>query len=296
MIRRVLVFAAILAALLVQSSVQPASACPVIGSCSTPTPTPTPTPTQQAASSSSSSSSQQVDTVSMEQQFFDLVNHERTSRGMSALSYNSKLTQYARSHSNDMESQGQLYHNQSELESQQFADDMGHPTMIGENVGEGPSVDWIHNAFMNSSEHRSNILEPRYTSIGIGVSYSSKDSTIWVTEDFIRGGSTVTRPSFPYHSEIVGPAPIGQGPGVVKQFRFMTDPNAIASAAAALVIEIARMHLPPAISVLRLPPIPAFGSDGGVPLHKARPLLPLAVLATLSAVAFASRRDAGAYI
>jgi hypothetical protein len=217
----------------------------------------------------------------MERQFFDLVNHERTSRGMSALAYNTKLSSIARSHSDDMASSGKLYHNTAVLESDSFYREMGNPTMVGENVGDGPSVQWLHDAFMSSSEHRSNILEPRYTSLGIGVAV--KDNTIWVTEDFIRGGYTV-RGSFPIRQARV---PLGPPPAAVKGLKqILPVPKAVIGQTGAIK---------PDVSALKLPPIPAPIPEDA-PVRGPKPLLPLAVLATLSAVAFASRKDAGAWI
>ena len=52
---------------------------------------------------------------------------------------------------------------------------------VGENVGEGPTVTDIHNAFMNSPEHKANILDHDFTQVGVGVSVD-KNGIIWVTE------------------------------------------------------------------------------------------------------------------
>jgi hypothetical protein len=54
---------------------------------------------------------------------------------------------------------------------------------VGENVGEGPSVGDVHVAFMNSPEHRANILDHDFTQVGVGVSVD-KNGIVWVTEDF----------------------------------------------------------------------------------------------------------------
>jgi uncharacterized protein YkwD len=43
--------------------------------------------------------------------------------------------------------------------------------MLGENVGYGGSVDEIHQAWLNSSEHYANIVERGYWRIGVGVAY-----------------------------------------------------------------------------------------------------------------------------
>lgn len=251
---------------------------------------PTPKPKGQPAKSSG-----QPDTVDMERQFFDLVNAERARRGMRSLAYNGNLTDVARRHSNNMASSGRLYHNTSELQSSDFDRRMGHPTMVGENVGDGPSVEWLHDAFMNSTEHRSNILESRYTAIGVGVAF--KDNTVWVTQDYIRGGNASTKSTFPYRqARVAAPKPPAQARyRAIIPAKPLEAALATATATARAALAASRTR-PAAISVLRLPPVPAPAPGQDAPLRRSRPLLPLAVLATLSAVAFASRRDAGAYI
>ena len=74
----------------------------------------------------------------------------------------------------------------------------------GENVGMGPSnmtdpVGNLHTAFMNSSEHCQNILwshtNPTFNQVGVGVVISN--NTMYVTEIFVRRGSSST--STTYH-------------------------------------------------------------------------------------------------
>lgn len=64
-------------------------------------------------------------------------------------------------------------------------------TALGENAGEGGSASQIQQAFMNSSEHRSNILSSTYTEVGIGSARSS-DGTLWVDEVFRRPTGAVS--------------------------------------------------------------------------------------------------------
>jgi hypothetical protein len=62
---------------------------------------------------------------------------------------------------------------------------------IGENVGVGPDENSIENAFMNSTHHRDNILDPDYTLVGVGTARGS-DGRLYVTQDFEKpmGGSS----------------------------------------------------------------------------------------------------------
>lgn len=56
-------------------------------------------------------------------------------------------------------------------------------TSVGENVGVGSSVDQIHDAFMSSSSHRSNVLGGDFDLVGIGV--ISSGGQLWVTVVFV---------------------------------------------------------------------------------------------------------------
>ena len=127
---------------------------------------------------------------SMEAQFIAKVNAARQANGQAPYSVASDLTAVARQQSANMASRTSLYHNPS-LTSQ-----VPNWQAVGENVGEGPSVNDIHVAFMNSPEHRANILDHDFTQIGVGVSVD-KNGIVWVTEDFRQpmGGSTTSSSS-----------------------------------------------------------------------------------------------------
>ena len=57
--------------------------------------------------------------------------------------------------------------------------------MLGENVGHGPSVAAIEQAFMNSPGHRANILNPEFNWAGTGVSVAA-DGTVYLVQVFAR--------------------------------------------------------------------------------------------------------------
>ena len=65
---------------------------------------------------------------------------------------------------------------------------------VAENVGRGPSLDWIHNGLINSPSHYKNMVNPNYTVVGLGV--LTLGSQTWVVEDFVRplGGPVSTPP------------------------------------------------------------------------------------------------------
>ena len=116
-------------------------------------------------------------TYSMEAQFIAKVNAARQANGQAPYAVAYDLTSIARQHSANMAAQQSLYHNPS------LTTQVQNWRAVGENVGEGPTVDDIHTAFMNSPEHRDNILDHDFTQIGVGVSVDS-NGIVWVTEDF----------------------------------------------------------------------------------------------------------------
>jgi hypothetical protein len=116
-------------------------------------------------------------TYSMEAQFIAKVNAARQANGQAPYAVMSDLTSIARGHSANMASQQSLYHNPS------LTTQVPNWQAVGENVGEGPDVTDIATAFMQSPEHRANILDHDFTQIGVGVSVD-KNGIVWVTEDF----------------------------------------------------------------------------------------------------------------
>ena len=121
-----------------------------------------------------------------EAKFVRRVQSERESRKIVALSLRADLSAIARRHSVAMASTGVLAHDpalSSEIRGWQA---------IGENVGMGVSVDAIHQAFMHSPVHRSNILDPQARLLGVGVSKAR--GVIFVTEIFVQPSSPPAAP------------------------------------------------------------------------------------------------------
>jgi hypothetical protein len=112
-----------------------------------------------------------------ESQFFSMLNAAREQHGLRPYATADDVTSVARSHSREMASRQSLYHNPN------LTTDVRNWQTVGENVGKGPSVNDIQQAFMNSAPHRDNILDHDFTQVGIGVTTDS-GGTIWVTEDF----------------------------------------------------------------------------------------------------------------
>ncbi len=120
--------------------------------------------------------------------FVGTINAARASAGLAPLSVAGDLTAVAAGHSAAMAASHQLYHNPSLTSS------VHNWTVLGENVGTGPDAASIASAFMASAPHRANILNSRYTQVGVAVSVSS-DGALWVTEDFKRPTGSVSTPA-----------------------------------------------------------------------------------------------------
>ena len=117
--------------------------------------------------------------------FVSRINEERAARGIRTLTVRGDLVEIARRHSARMAADGTIYHNKNlgnEVSGNWYA--------LGENVGMGPTVESLHEAFMASAPHRRNILDRDYNQIGVGVVI--KDDTIYVTEVF--AGRSTPRP------------------------------------------------------------------------------------------------------
>lgn len=104
------------------------------------------------------------------------VNSARASAGRRPLALRSDLSAVAYRWSQHMAATGTLAHNPN-LTSQ-----VSHWRWVGENVGYGPDWRTVEVAFMNSPNHRSNILDRDYSQIGIGVVV--RNGRVWITQVF----------------------------------------------------------------------------------------------------------------
>src|SRR5439155_13687927 len=150
-----------------------------------------------------------ADTVADEGHFVDLINQSRAAAGARPLQVLSSLVSIARDHSVEMANTNSIWHTQN------LADKFPPEWIsLGENVGRGSNttVDGLHQAFMNSTSHRDNILNGNFNYVGIGVLMSG--STMYVTEEFMQGPDGLTAQS----ASTAAPqneSPAVQGPGTI---------------------------------------------------------------------------------
>jgi uncharacterized protein YkwD len=115
-----------------------------------------------------------------------LVNQERTRAGCGALSADSRLNSAAQAHSADMARRGYFDHNTPEgvTPFQRMTAAGYNWSAAGENIAEGyTSPASVMQAWMNSPDHRANILNCGFRNIGVGLAYNGSGTSFW-TQDF----------------------------------------------------------------------------------------------------------------
>jgi hypothetical protein len=92
------------------------------------------------------------------------INQLRVSKGLNALTLDSQLVAGSRTWADQMKAQGSISH----------ASDLSvgitqNWQKLGENVGVGPTVTALMDAFIASPGHYANLVDPVYTRVGVGV-------------------------------------------------------------------------------------------------------------------------------
>jgi len=120
-----------------------------------------------------------------------IVNAARLVAGSPPLTLEPRLTAAAQAHAADMLARTYYSHESPEgslprarLQAAGYASDL-----VGENIAAGQtSVENVVEAWLHSVDHRRNLLDPRFTEIGIGIavgSYQHRYKVLWV-QDFAR--------------------------------------------------------------------------------------------------------------
>jgi hypothetical protein len=129
-----------------------------------------------------------------------LVNQARQQNGLRPLSATSGTGSVAMSWTNHLAADRSLSHNPN-LAHDLSTHGSSHWMAYGENVGQGSSSnpDALFNAYMNSPEHRDNILTRAYHYVGVAVVFTGRTS--WNTFDFVDsyGSGSSTQPVQPVH-------------------------------------------------------------------------------------------------
>jgi hypothetical protein len=123
-------------------------------------------------------------TVAAARQIFDLTNEDRKAQGLQPLQWNDALATAAQRHADLMVTQGQLSHQypgEPEL-MQRCAQAGAHFQAIAENLAQAPNAEAVEQAWMHSTVHRTNILDPKMNALGVGI--AQRGGYLYAVEDF----------------------------------------------------------------------------------------------------------------
>lgn len=126
----------------------------------------------------------------IEQCFLDKINDERADVGAPPLRWAPDLEDYTRQHSADMSGWGELIHSTGSTLGAAIPSGW---TSWGENIGwqsypSLPDCTALHEAFMNSTGHRNNLLNASYRFAATG-SHVDADGELWTTHVFFSNPS-----------------------------------------------------------------------------------------------------------
>jgi len=103
---------------------------------------------------------------------------DRVAYGAPALNYSAGLWNKAKTWSEKLAREGKLYHSN-------LPDNINTCWLsLGENVGYGPSVAAVQDAFMNSESHRKNVLREDWTDVAVGTAVNGV--RVYVTQVYMK--------------------------------------------------------------------------------------------------------------
>lgn len=121
----------------------------------------------------------------LERQMIEMVNNERSSKGLQTLAVDYGLVKTARIKSQDMIENSYFDHVSPKwgTMSELFASQGVTYHLAGENLAIAGKLDQAHRGLMNSPGHRMNLLNPPYTRIGIGIIQDAQRGLV-ITQHF----------------------------------------------------------------------------------------------------------------
>ena len=122
----------------------------------------------------------------MEQKAVLLLNEDRRSAGLEPVKINLKLSKLAADYSLDMGKRRFFSHVDPDSKDpfeRMAAIGVDFPN-AGENIALSPDVETAHKMLMDSPLHKENILNPKFTEIGIGVRPASRGG-VYLVQEFI---------------------------------------------------------------------------------------------------------------
>ena len=150
-----------------------------------------------------------------------LVNQARNNAGLPSLYVEQRLTDMARSYSNEMiqyDFFGHVSPVSGTLQQRVAAWGLTGWTLAGENIAKAPSIEVAFEALMNSPSHRENILRPEFNCIGIGAVKSG--NVFYITQEFMCFSSIPSSAD-----QGAPPAPPAPDPDSFDSYLLLMNPN-----------------------------------------------------------------------
>jgi len=207
-----------------------------------------------------------------ESHVLSMVNATRANLGRGHLSPHDYLRGMAERQAQRMADRGDIYHNPN-LGGEITSSGLDW-RKVGENVGMGPNVDLIEDAFLKSPHHYENIIDPSYNIAGIGA-IKGDDGRMYVVQVFanIIYKTAAPKPAAPSVAPAAAPAarapavapaakapaPVAAAPKPRPVARYTADPNAVTGG---VVVPLALSSNGP-----RAPQNGAFGAVGSLLRH-----------------------------
>jgi hypothetical protein len=135
-----------------------------------------------------------------EARFVAKINELRAQKGVPPLVVDAELTGIGRRWAQHMADAGQISHNPNY--ASEVHQDWGK---LGENVGMGPDVDTLFDAFVRSAGHYRNLVDPDFNRVGVGVVFAP-DGTLFTAHQFMML-RTRSASSAPAPAPTAAPAP-----------------------------------------------------------------------------------------
>ncbi|HYY87274.1 MAG TPA: CAP domain-containing protein [Chloroflexota bacterium] len=135
-----------------------------------------------------------LDAAAATARVLDLTNGERQKAGLPPLTLNPQLTQAAQRYSQVLASDACFAHTcgpMPDMVQRALQAGYGNWTTVGENIAAGyPSPESVVSGWMDSPDHRANILSPEYRELGVGLTTGGKFGAYWAQEFGTRRGDS----------------------------------------------------------------------------------------------------------
>ncbi len=126
--------------------------------------------------------------LALEMELVKKVNEARVAAGQDELIYCEELSYFARNHSKEMSEKHFFSHNSpysGSYVTRLYASGINYISS-GENIARFSDIESAHEALLKSFGHKKNMLSPKYTHVGIGITWDEKLEVYCITQWFAK--------------------------------------------------------------------------------------------------------------